>query len=84
MAVILCVVANLESVPASTTSTGSQTHGLPGPRCPHLMGTRVPSGAVAHSRSVVYLDESKPPSTGATFLTALQAVGASRAARGKE
>ena len=31
-----------------------------------------PSGAVAHSRSVVYLALSKPPSTGCTFFTALR------------
>lgn len=32
---------------------------------------RTPSGAVAHSRWVVYLEESKPPSTGCAFFTAL-------------
>ncbi len=37
------------------------------------IGTRVPSGAVAHRRSVTYCSELKPPRTGSTFFTDLEA-----------
>ncbi len=44
------------------------------PPCPPVEAAphRTPSGAVAHSRCVVYLEELKPPSTGCTFFTALR------------